>query len=73
MSCSRGCCESFKEHVRSVAVSAAATPTRRVATNAIEATERQWQVDGDAYKRLRRDGLQPNDIDGSAHLEKTLT
>ena len=36
----------------------------------INKTERQWNVDLPAYKRLRREGLQPKRIDGAAEVEK---
>lgn len=56
---------------RSVSLAPSATPSRRGGAEAsrIAATERQWTTDGDAYKRLRADGLQPPGIDGSAVLE----
>jgi hypothetical protein len=52
-----------------VAFSATAMPGRR--PDAIEgiARDRRWTRDMDAYKRLRRDGLQPPQIDGSRVLE----
>jgi len=34
--------------------------------------ERRWEADMPAYARLRRDGLQPRGIDGSAELETNL-
>ena len=35
--------------------------------------EDQLAKDRDAYKRLRRDGLQPNTVDGSANVEGRIT
>lgn len=35
----------------------------------IASTEKRWDVDMAAYKRLRSEGLQPQQIDGSAMLE----
>lgn len=35
------------------------------------AMEKQWDRDGEAYVRLRRDGLQPADLDGAAAWEKS--
>lgn len=32
--------------------------------------EKRWNKDMPAYKRLRQNGLQPKQIDGSAELEK---
>ena len=50
-----------------VAVAPSATPSRRGGAEAarVNATERQWERDGDAYKAMRRQGLQPKQIDGS--------
>ena len=45
-------------------------PSRKLDNNRIEATERQWSKDMDAYKRLKQDGLQPAQIDGAANIEK---
>ena len=36
------------------------------------AREKVMAQDNDAYRRLRRDGLQPPKVDGSAQLEKAL-
>lgn len=46
------------------------TTTRGNQVSATNRTERNWQVDMPAYKRLRREGLQPRSIDGAAKLEK---
>lgn len=32
--------------------------------------DRRWEKDMDAYSRLRQDGVQPRQIDGSAELEQ---
>lgn len=61
MTCARGCCASAIEHYRSVCFQAGPTaPTL---------TERRWQRDMPAYRRLREQGLQPEGIDGCAALE----
>lgn len=69
MTCSRGCCPTQADHYRSITVSASATPTRKVEVSRVEAKERQWDRDMPAYRRLRREGLQPKQIDGSAKFE----
>jgi len=46
------------------------TPNRRKDAARINQTEARWHKDMDAYKRLRKDGLQPKTIDGSANVEK---
>lgn len=68
----------FGCRVLSVAVAPSATPSRRGGAEAqrINAKERQWQRDMGAYKEMRRQGLQPNHIDGAADLTaraETLT
>jgi hypothetical protein len=42
-------------------------------THPSELKDRQWAKDGDAYRRLRANGLQPPCIDGSARLERHAT
>jgi len=63
MSCARGCCETQREHYRSLSFyGKAAAP--------VDATESQWSKDMRAYKNLRANGLQPRQIDGAARLEQ---
>lgn len=59
----------FGCRIMTVSASATATPGRR--PQAIEGISRdnRWSKDMDAYKRLRRDGLQPPQIDGCKQLE----
>lgn len=70
MDCGKPCaCPTYRDHLLSVGIAASATPSRRPATAATEVQERQLDRDLDAYRRLRKDGLQPKGIDGSARLE----
>lgn len=46
------------------------TTTRGQRVAEINQTERNWQKDMPAYKRLRQNGLQPKGIDGAAEIEK---
>ncbi len=46
------------------------TTTRGQNVESINSTERNWQKDMPAYKRLRKEGLQPKSIDGAANVEK---
>ena len=50
-------------------------PTRKGGADAaqINAREDRWQKDMPAYKELRRQGLQPRQIDGSAELTAKAT
>ncbi len=56
----------------SVAVAASATPSRLGGARAAQLNhrERQQGLDMDAYRRLRRDGVQPPQIDGCAVREQ---
>lgn len=74
MSCPSFCTTSncdlpYGKHAFTFGIASAALPTRGHAAAAINAKEQRWTRDMDAYKRLRRDGLQPPQIDGSHHLE----
>lgn len=60
----------FACRVAGVSFSASSMPSRRIKASEINATEKQWSKDMDAYKRLRRDGLQPAHIDGARELEQ---
>jgi len=46
------------------------TTTRGQKVASINSTERNWHKDMPAYKRLRKEGLQPKSIDGAAEVEK---
>ena len=46
------------------------TTTRGSKVAETNTTERNWNKDMPAYKRLRADGLQPKKIDGAANVEK---
>lgn len=59
----------FGCRIKTVAFSAAAMPTRLSHVSRTQATETAWDRDGEAYKRLRKDGVQPHGIDGAAALE----
>lgn len=72
--CGHPCaCFSYREHLLSVSIAAAATPSRRPEVVDIDRREKALALDAPAYKRLRRDGLQPDHVDGSHRLEATLS
>lgn len=52
-------------------IASSAVPTRSRSARAIEinTTEKQWDKDIPAYKRLRANGYQPAHIDGAADME----
>lgn len=62
MACVRGCCPDYRTHVQGVRIGGFPTQTTL--------TERQWDKDMPAYKRLVQDGLQPRQIDGAALAEQ---
>ena len=67
-------CETFRDHVgNGPYVSAAATPSRHQEEADTIAREKRWRPDMDAYQRLRREGLQPKTVVGSAALERDAT
>lgn len=62
MSCPRGCCATYREHLTSVVISSGPS----------EVAQRETRLsrDLDAYKRLVESGGKPRGIDGSAELER---
>ena len=72
MACSRGCCDSQREHYLSIAVSAKATPSRDRSREVLKIDRKEdgWDADMPAYKRLRAQGFQPPQIDGCSELER---
>ena len=58
----RGC---FGESARTVGIESADTWR-------INARDKEISRDNDAYRRLRKDGVQPERVDGSAKLEATM-
>lgn len=57
-----------------VSIAAAAMPNKKSSsrTIAIDTTEKQWDRDLPAYKRMRRAGLQPSTTQGAADLENRV-
>ena len=65
MSCQRGCCPDYKTHIRGINVGGFPTDTTL--------TERKWDKDMPAYKRLYDSGLNPARIDGAYVMERSAT
>lgn len=73
MPCARGCCATQREHYLSVRLSAEATPSKQSSHyKQTTARDKSWPKDHAAYRRLRKDGVQPDHINGSAELEAAL-
>lgn len=74
MPCGHVCaCPSYREHLLSISVSAAALPSRKPEVVDIDRREKALAKDAPAYRRLRKDGLQPDHVDGSHRLEAGLS
>lgn len=63
MACAKGCCDTQREHYKSIVFGSVVT---KEGTKAFDS-------DMDAYKRLRGDGVQPAAVEGSAFLERTAS
>jgi len=61
MSCPRGCCSTYREHLDGV---------RLGVTSQRMQEDRRGEQDMHAYARLVRSGVQPKGIDGAATLER---
>jgi hypothetical protein len=66
VSCGRGCCASFAEHVRSIAIAPSVYNSNVSKQNAYD---KSLSADRDAYKRMRDEGLRPAHLKGAATLE----
>lgn len=60
----------FGCRVAGISFGANTTTTRGAQVNEINERAKQWDRDMPAYKRLRKNGLQPQRIDGAAEIEK---
>lgn len=63
----------FGCRVANVQVGSNSTTTRGAVVEATNQREKRWNKDMPAYKRLRKQGLQPRKIEGSSLLEKHAT
>lgn len=57
------------EKLRSITFAPTSMPTRSIKAVQTGAREARWEKDIPAYKRLRKDGLQPQRVDGCAAVE----
>lgn len=67
------CTLTYRQHLLSVGIGAAAFPTRKPRVNTIETTEKRWSADHDAFDRLSRQGYDVPELDGAAAREKYST
>jgi len=65
-SCSRGCCPSQRDHYRSLVFGTPPAESDKFHGG----YTKHFDADMDAYNRLRKDGVQPPRVDGSANREK---
>ena len=66
-------CREGRGCIRSVTFGAVPGGTRKQTVVKINQTDKQWEKDMPAYKRLRHNGLQPKRIDDCAELESKAT
>jgi hypothetical protein len=55
----------------SFSIASAAMPTRGRSVQRIEQKEARWDRDGEAFKRLKAEGINPPSIDGCREMEQT--
>lgn len=60
-------------HMTSPAIAADALPNKLHGVRAANAQDARWDEDMPAYKRLRKEGLQPKSVDGSRDVERNAT
>jgi hypothetical protein len=63
----------FACRVSAIHMGTNSTTTRGGMVASTNNTERNWQKDMPAYRRLRQEGLQPKSIDGAARIESRAT
>lgn len=68
MPCARGCCESQAEHFRSLKLN-----PRLRGTGSHHHRDFQVDADRDAYRAMRRQGLQPPHLTGAYDLQRRAT
>lgn len=65
MACPRGCCPDYKTHIKGIAIGGFPTQTTY--------TERKWDKDMGAFKRLVDDGHTPGRLEGAYVMERSAT
>lgn len=65
MACPRGCCDDYRTHIRGVNIGSFPAPETHY--------ENKLGKDRDAYKALRRDGLQPKSVKGAYAVQQNAT
>lgn len=68
MSCARGCCATQRDHYKSLVFASAPAESDKFPGG----YTKKFDADMDAYRELRRDGVQPERVDGSASLMRDL-
>lgn len=62
MSCVRGCCPDYKTHIKGVKIGGFPTQTTY--------REKKLTKDRDAYKAMRKDGVQPKSVMGAYAVQQ---
>jgi hypothetical protein len=68
MPCSRGCCPTQRDHYKSIVFGTPPAESDKFAGG----YTKTFDADMDAYRQLRKDGVQPPKVDGSAGLLNKL-
>lgn len=63
MSCPRGCCPDYRTHIRGISIGSFPTQTTY--------TERKWDKDMAAFKRLCDEGHNPGRLEGAYVMERS--
>lgn len=63
----------FGCRVAGISFGANSTTSRGAKVAEINQTAKNWDKDMPAYKRLRKNGLQPRSVDGAAEVERRAT
>ena len=69
MTCNCWKCKEGRPCIRTVTIAAAATPSRRPQAVKYSTRDKQWEKDHAAYRRLRKQGIQPGGLDNCAQME----
>jgi hypothetical protein len=68
LSCARGCCPTQRDHYRSLVFGVAPAESDKFKGG----YTRKFDADMDAYRQLRRDGVQPDRVDGPQSVIRDL-
>lgn len=65
MTCRKGCCPDYRTHIANISIGSFPTQTTY--------TERKWDKDMGAFKRMADEGLNPGRLEGAYVMERSAT